>query len=228
MLQSFTTSVAKKQIVAVTGLLLIGFILGHLAGNFAIFAGPEALNSYGEKIKALGPLLWAVRIALIFFAVVHIAFTIWVTVENRAARGEDYAIDNNFGRTSWAKKTMIYSGLLIFLFLFLHLSDFTFADKYGEQSVLGDSGESFGLYGIVWNAFLNPLRVFVYILTMIVLGMHLSHGVQSFFQTLGIVGKESLPLLEKVSMALGIIVAVGYSSIPLYVIIRHYTIGPGV
>jgi len=224
------TSIVKKQIVAVSGLLLVGFILAHLSGNFNMFLGPEWLNGYAKHLEDLGPLLWGMRIGLLAKAVVHITFTVLVTIENRRSRGVAYAVSGTRGGTTFAKKTMILSGLMVLSFLFLHLSDFTLGDKHGPSSVVAgvNGGESLGLYGLVWNAFLNPLRVVVYIFAVCCLGLHLSHGIQSSTQSLGLSDEAVMRRVTLASRVVGALVALGYSSIPLYVIVRHFTVGIGV
>lgn len=224
------TSIIKKQIVAVSGLALVGFILAHLAGNFNIFLGPEWLNGYAEHLEELGPVLWLMRIGLLAAAIVHITFTVLVTIENRRSRGVAYAVAGSRGGTTFAKKTMILSGLMVLSFLFLHLSDFTFADKHGPAGIVAgaNGGESLGLYGIVWNAFLNPLRVVVYIFAVCCLGLHLSHGIQSCTQSLGLSDEAVLQRVTFAARAIGALVALSYASIPVYVIVRHFTVGIGV
>ncbi len=222
------SSVAKKQIVALTGLVLIGYVLIHLMGNFFIFGGPDALNRYAEKLHALGPLLWLARLILIAAAVVHIVVTVILWFENRSARTVGYAVSADFGSTTFAKKTMIYTGLVILFFLFLHLWDFTFANKTGEASIIpGRSNPvSQGLFGVVWNSFLQPWRAIIYIVAVSCVGLHLSHSIQSFLQTLGLNNAAFLDKLERFSNVVGTLIAIGYSVIPLYVIIRHYIFGP--
>ena len=141
-------SVVKKQIVAVTGIMLVTFIFGHLAGNFLIFAGPDALNAYAEKIQGLGAFLWVVRSGLLAAFVTHITFTVWVTLENRAARGERYIARNTLGETTWAKRTMILSGALVFLYVFVHLTISRFRPL--ATVIAGvNNDESLGLFGLV-------------------------------------------------------------------------------
>ena len=223
-------SLVKKQIDAVTGIVLVTFIFGHLAGNFLIFAGPEALNRYAEKIQGMGGFLWVVRLGLLAAFLTHITFTIWVTLENRAARGERYEVRNTLGNTTWAKRTMILSGAMVFCYVFIHLNDFTFPEKVGPSTVIPgvNDNESLGLFGLVWNSFLHPLRAGFYILAVSLLGMHLSHGIESVFQSLGTPLGQQRPKLLKISRIIGFLVALGFSSIPIYVIVRHYTIGAGV
>ena len=225
------TSVVKKQIVAVTGLMGVGFIIGHMAGNTLLLLGPEAFNGYAEMLHAVPELLWVVRVTLIAAFVIHVYFTIALTLENRAARTDPYAVAATHGETTFAKKTMIYTGLLVFFFLFLHLTDFTFPDKTGPNTVLaGADGEaSYAIYGLVWNSFAkNILRSVFYILAVCCVGLHLSHGIQSLFQTIGFFNDRYTPVIRKASIVLGALVAIGFSLIPLYVVIRHFTIGPAV
>lgn len=226
----FLSSVAKKQIVAITGLMLVGFILIHLGGNFMIFGGPDKLNGYAEDLHKLGPILWVARIVLLTAVLIHITLTITLYFENRSARGQGYAIYNDFGNTTFAKRTMVLTGGVIAFFVLIHLSDFTFSAKTGPATVIPgvNNNESLGLFGLVWMSFLRPWRVALYVGAVCMVGMHLSHGIQSFLQTLGINHSQWTPYIERVSTLIGILVAIGYSTIPLYVIIRHYTMGVGV
>jgi succinate dehydrogenase / fumarate reductase cytochrome b subunit len=220
---SLNSSIIKKQIVALTGLLQGLFILGHLAGNFLIYAGPEAFNGYAEFLASQGKILWFVRGGLLLCFLVHVFFAVQVYLENRSARGgQKYAVAATHGKTTFAKKTMILSGLLVFFFLWLHLVDFTFGEKTGPVTVVTGAadGDTLGLFGLVWNSFLfNEYwwRPLIYILVVCFLGMHLSHGVQSIFQTYGFSHDRITPWIQRLSMILGIVIALAYSSIPAYV-----------
>lgn len=219
------SSVLKKQIVAVTGLALVGFIILHLAGNFIIFLGPAAFNHYSEMLHAVPELLWIARVTLIVALIAHIYFTILVTIENRASGGANrYAVHATHGETNFAKKFMILTGALLFFFLFLHLSDFTIGEKTGPQTVLKD--QPLALYGLVWNSFLNPLRVIVYLAAVWCVGMHLSHGIQSMFQSIGFYHDRYTPVIRNASLAIGAVVAGGFSLIPVYIIVRNLLGGP--
>ncbi len=222
-------SIMKKQIVAISGLLLIGFLFAHLAGNMLLFGPPEGINEYAQKLQELGPILWLFRIGLALTFAVHISFTLWVALENRAARSGRYAVSNDRGGTDFATKTMVYSGLLIAVYLLLHLSDFAFGDHYGEATIVAgaETEESLGLYGLIWNSFIQPWRVVVYVFAVGVVGLHVSHGLQSFIQTLGFANDDVLPVLKTVSRIVGLLIALGYAAIPIYMIVRHYTIGIG-
>lgn len=225
-----TRSVAKKQVVAITGFLLVLFILGHLGGNLLIFLGPAWFNAYAKHLASLGPLLWVIRLGLITVFLVHIGFTVWVTLENRKARGDQaYEAFNPKGGDKWATRTMIWTGILVFLFIFFHIAHFTLGDKQGESSVitLGKYTEQLGLFGLVWNRFTSFFWSLFYIVAVTAVGMHLSHGVQSTFQSFGFDPEQFGGIAGKVSLAVGAIVAVGFSAIPIYVIITHYSAGIG-
>ncbi|MBI4556378.1 MAG: succinate dehydrogenase cytochrome b subunit [Candidatus Hydrogenedentes bacterium] len=224
------SSIGRKQILAVAGLVWIKYLIMHLAGNFLIFGGPELLNGYSEKLHAMLPLLWFARVILIIALLIHIYFAIILTFENWRARSVPYAVKAAKGDNSWAARTMIYTGLIVVVFLWLHLTDFTIADKAGEASFVETSQGriSLGLYGLVWNAFLRPWHVFIYFLTLVVVGLHVSHGVQSFFQTFGLFDERYTPAIRKLSVIFGAVIAVGFATIPIYVIIRHFTVGVGV
>ncbi len=216
-----STSIVKKQIVAITGLGLAGFVVFHLSGNLLIFLGPEAFNGYAEKFEKLGELKWLPRAGLIVFAILHVYFTVLVVLENREARGSRYVVHNDFGSTSWAKRTMILSGLIVFFFIFIHIGDFTLPEKSGAPTVVPGvaDGESLGLYGLVWNSYLVWWRALFYVIAVCCVGMHISHGIQSVFQTLGINHPVYTPIIKRASIAVGVVVASGFSAIPLFVLI---------
>lgn len=225
------TSIARKQTVALTGLILVTFVVLHLAGNLLLFAGPDTFNSYAEHLRGLGPLLWMMRVVLLIGVLIHITLTILLTLENLRSRGTPYEVKNDFGETSFAKKTMIYTGLLVFFFLFLHLSDYSFAVKTGPATAVATAvgaPEELGLFGLVWNSFLRPWRSVVYVLAVSCVGLHVSHGIESLCQTMGAKPEGYMPIIRRISVGIGVLVGVGFSSIPVYVWIRHLTVGFGV
>ncbi len=226
-----STSVFRKQVVAITGIFLVLYIVAHLGGNLLIFAGPGALNAYAEALHEVEHVLWAMRVVLLAAFVIHIYMTIKLTQENRAAGAGRYAVSEPKGDWPLSRRTMVLTGLLVFFFFFFHLADFTFADHHGDASVVVTAeGEekNLGLYGLVWNAFLDPWRSAFYVVAVIAVGMHLSHGIQSLFQSLGLTHPRYTPWIHKVSVLVGVIVAVSFALIPIYVLIRHHTIGVGV
>lgn len=216
------SSILRKQIVAVTGLALVGFILAHLSGNLLIFGGPEMLNGYAKKLRDLGALLWVLRIGLLAAFLTHVFLTIQLTLENRAARIHRYAVGGSKVDVElvFAKRTMILSGLVIFVYIGLHLIDFTFRDHHGPNSIVavaeGDPVD-LGLYGLVWNSFLQPWRAILYLFVMVVLGFHLAHAIQSVATTLGYHDWALTPKLRRASLYIGMAVALAYSLIPIYI-----------
>ena len=208
------SSIAKKQIVAVTGLMLVLFVISHLAGNLFIYAGPQALNSYSHKLHSLGPLLLAVRLALLAVVLTHILVTYFLVLENIKARGpKRYQVDAP--PLSWSQRLMPYSGTYLFLYIIWHILDFTLIDHHGPRSFI--NGHSYGLYGVVVNAFADPLHAMLYVIAMCFLGLHLAHGVESFIQTLGFKHARWAKGLKTFSEFFALAMIVGYSSIPVYV-----------
>ena len=213
-----TSSIGKKQIVATTGLLLILFVIGHLAGNLFIYGGPKAYNGYSDFLHHLRPGLYLIEYALAVIFVIHLYYTALIVMENYQARGTRYAVYKPIGERSLATRLMPYTGTIIFAFVIWHLIDFTFADPQGPRSIL-PNGQPAGLYGIVYNAFADPVHGFLYIVAMICLGLHLAHGIQSFFQTFGFTHPQHTLCIRRVSNFLGILITIAYSTIPIYVLL---------
>ncbi len=211
------TSICKKQIVAITGLMLVLFIIAHLVGNLFIYGGPSAFNAYAEKLEHLGIVLKVMEYGLLLVFLIHIWFTATVVLENIKARGglTRYAVDYPSQQRSWATRLMPYSGTYILLYVIWHLFDFTFIDKEGPRSYIGD--ESYGLYGVVVNAFADPLHAVLYVIAMCFLGLHLAHGVESVIQTLGIKNSKHSTAINNFSRCFAILIVIGFSSIPIYI-----------
>lgn len=210
----FKSSIEKKQIVATTGLILIGFVAGHLAGNLFIYLGPEAFNGYAKKLAGLRPGLYLVEAILCILFIIHLWLTSLLAAENSKARPVRYQVSKDIGDRSLAARLMPVTGTVIILFVIWHLKDFTFSDHHGARSILSD-GQSYGLYGVVYNSFLDPIHCLLYVLAMAAVGFHLTHGIQSFVQTFGFYHPRYTPVVRKFSRALGLFVAVAYSSIPV-------------
>lgn len=221
------SSILRKQLIAVTGLALVGFVIAHLAGNATFFFGPTAFNDYAHKMQSLGPLLWIMRGGLITVATVHVVFTLALVYENRRARPRRYKRSKAKGDRSWATRTMVYSGLLIVAFLALHLTDFTFAAKDGPRSVIDGVNDdaNLELFGLVWTSFKQWWRAGFYVLAMAAVGAHLSHAIQSVFQTFGLNHERYTPWIRRFSVALGVLVAFGFSAIPIYVFLADRPLG---
>jgi succinate dehydrogenase / fumarate reductase, cytochrome b subunit len=217
------TSVAKELAAALAGLALVAFILAHLAGNFYLFFGPEAFNGYAEKLKSLGPLLWLARAGLIIMFATHLALSVWIRYTGlRAAGWSRYAVQTTSGGTTIAKRTMLYSGILMVCFLALHLKDFTLASKEGVGTDVIFFGVEMGLFGLVWNAFANPLHAAIYILAVFAVGLHFSNALSSVWVTTGLLSEKATRAANRAALALGMAIALAFSSIPVYVLVRTY------
>lgn len=215
--QYFNSSIGKKQIVALTGLALILFVIGHLAGNLFIYGGPQVFNDYAKKMASLRPALYVVEIALLIIFVIHLYVTALLVWENIQARGKGYAVYKPVGKRSWAARLMPCTGAVVLAFVIWHLLDFTFVDHNGPRSFMPD-GMHLGLYAIVYHSFSNPLHSFLYIAAMVAVGLHLAHGIQSFFQTFGWNDPRYTCVIKKISNGVGTLIALAYSSIPVYVL----------
>ena len=211
------TSISKKQIVALTGLLLILFIIVHLIGNLLIFGGADLFNGYVEFLDHLRPGTTTAEFILAGIFITHITFTAMLVYVNIKARGgyKRYAVDKSVGDRSWATRLMPLSGAYIFFFLIWHIFDFTLARDDGPRSFI--AGKSLGLYGVVINSFKDPLHSILYIIAVCFVGLHLAHGVQSVIQTWGVDRSKFARPLILGSRIFGFIIAFGFSSLPIYV-----------
>lgn len=210
------SSIGQKQVVAASGLLLVVFIFGHLGGNLLIYGGPDLFNAYAERLHSLGILLWMVRIALATVFFTHIYFTYRLVMANRAARPVGYKMVK--APDSYSAKWMSVTGTTILVFLVFHLWDYAFQDPYAKSSVIGNI--NLGLFGLVYNSFTNPVRVVLYSATMVALGFHLDHAIQSCLQTFGWVGPR-LSCAKKVGRCIAIVVATLFAIIPFFVMLNH-------
>ena len=230
-----TSSIGKKYVMGMTGLLLCGFLVTHLSGNLLIFRGADAYNEYAAKLHSLGPLLWAAEIGLLVLFVVHIGLAIWLTVENRAARGrQGYENRDSKQNTSILnaapRSWMFISGSVVLVFLLLHLADMrfglrdTFTDfAYPAEFNEGPEG-SFDAgrpevlrYERSIAILRTPLSATVYVVGVLFLGFHLSHGFASAFRSLGVAHPVYTPIIYYVGIAFSVIIAVGFASLPIYV-----------
>ena len=190
---------------------MLGFVCGHLAGNMLIFAGPEMFNAYAAKLASLRPGLLLIEALLALIFILHIIVTITLVIENFRARGGGYEVKSDVGNRSLSARIMPYTGGIIFVYVLVHIWDFTF-DGFGAGGLI--NGEDFGLFGVVFNSFKSPLHSFLYILAMMALGFHLSHAIQSVFRTFGVCSDAVMSIIVKASIAIGVLIAILYSSIP--------------
>lgn len=221
------SSIGRKLVVALTGLGLVGFLLGHLAGNLQIFGGPEPLNAYAQTLKDLGPALWVVRLGLLAIALAHVVLTLRLAAENRAARGSRYAVERRI-QASAGSRSMLLTGLVVLAFVLYHLAHYTWQVAHPEFAGRLDAAGRHDVYSMVVGSFQQPHIAGLYVVALVLLGLHLSHGVSSVFQTLGFRHPKYEKLLTRAGPVFGALVAAGYLSIPLAVQAGLLALPPGV
>jgi len=218
---SCQTSIGKKWIVSLTGLVLVAYVLGHLAGNLQIFLPNKTrINMYGAFLHSLGPALWAIRAFLLACFAVHIITTIQIACENRLARPDRYE-GAHYRRATWAGRSMVVSGLIVLCFVIFHILHFTAhvvrPDFDNLKEILPNGVERHDVFKMVVLGFQDKGASCFYILGMILLCMHLSHGFDSLVQTFGLKSKRIVHIVEYGGRALAVVICIGYISIPIAV-----------
>lgn len=211
----FDASIGKKAIMAVTGAILFLFVIGHMLGNLQIYIGAEQINSYGAHLRELGPGLWVIRGILLVIVVLHLvtAFQLWR--QNRNARPVNY-VKTGFVQASFASRTMIVSGPILAGFIVYHLLHFTTGHCLSGGLAYLENGH-IDVYANVVKGFSFVPASLVYIFSMVVLGYHLSHGVWSMFQSLGMNHPRYMPWIKHFAFWSTVAIVVGNISIPIAV-----------
>lgn len=214
----YRSAIFKKAVMAVTGIMLFGFIVSHMAGNLKVFFGPQEINQYAEALRELGKpflpktaLLWILRFGLLGAAVLHIWSAVALTLENKRARPKNYAVRKPV-QMDFAQRTMRYSGFLILGYLIYHILHFTTGQAHPDF-VYGD------VYRNLVIGFENPLVVAVYIVVNVMLAFHLYHGLWSMFQSLGINHPSINGLKRPFAAVFAVVVCVGFIAVPISVLI---------
>ncbi len=216
----FQSSIGKKYLMAGSGLVLFGFVAGHMVGNLQIFLGPEALNRYAHFLQSLGELLWVVRFSLLAMLGLHIWSAVMLTIENRRARPLTYEGGGSYA-ASVASRTMIYTGLIIAAFVVYHLLHFTVRapvdltpQDLATMKTTLHGQEVHDVYRMVIVGFQQPVVAAFYIVAVTLLSFHLGHGVAAMFQSLGLKNRAWNPAIQMFGTAASWVLAVGYVSIP--------------
>ena len=206
----YTSTTGKKAAMAVSGCILFLFVVGHLIGNLQIYEGPDKLNRYAVLLRSMPALLWGVRTVLLAMVLLHIWSSIQLAARNIDARPVGYRMKKAAG-SSYASRTMYWSGPIILAFVIYHLLDFTFGK-------LNPHFEPGNVYGNVVASFqLIPVAAF-YIIAMLLLCLHLYHGLWSMFQSLGIAHPRYTPMLRRGAAVMATLIALGNISIPIAVL----------
>ena len=206
------SSVGKKQIMAVTGLIWTGFLIFHLLENVGLLINPQKYNEYAHFLISLGPVLWVAEAVLLITLLVHMWLAVRLTFENKRARPQKYAVRAKKGESNLAAETMIVTGVFIAFFVVWHLISF----KYGtDYRVVYEGKEIRDLHRTVMECFASLWFSLAYIVVMGMVGLHLSHGFQSAFQSLGLDHPGLTPMIRKASLGLGWFLGLGFALIAL-------------
>lgn len=217
------STIFNKVIMAITGIIWVGYVIVHMLGNLQFFIGREMINNYAEFLHSIPELLWIARIVLIVSLILHIYTSLKLKFLNNSAKPIGYA-KKSYKKSTIYSRTMIYTGLMILFFVIYHVLHFTMhvtdpsystmIEQYGPNNYF----ERHDVYNMVIAGFKEPLISIVYIVAVVFLGFHLSHAIQSMFQTLGINGPKITPKLVTLAKVIGFIVMIGFAAVPLSVL----------
>jgi succinate dehydrogenase / fumarate reductase cytochrome b subunit len=214
--------IISKILVAITGLMMVGFILGHTAANVLVFLGPDLgrdlLNTYAAGLKDAPLLLWGARGGLIVALIVHVLMTIKLVMLNKASKPINYKVKNHH-RANFASQGMMIFGLVILFFLIYHLMHYTFGVTHPEFMDYTDLKGRHDVYKMVVAGFQQPIISIFYVVAVIGLGFHLKHGVQSMIHTLGISSNNIMANTKKVSNILSIAITLLLAFIPISILL---------
>jgi len=220
-MQFTSSSIGRKILMAITGQAMVLFAVVHLLGNSSIFGWlTGGINAYAEHLHSLPlPIIISVRLILLAIVCIHIWFGIQLTIENRGGRPQQYAVKST-QKATFASENMIWTGSLLALFLAYHLAHFTFQVINPETAALTNLVPLHNemvpnVMGMVVAGFKNFFVSFIYVGAMVALFLHLSHGIQSFFQTMGWSCDKSQPIIIKLGTLVALALFLGYVTIPL-------------
>ncbi|MEM7124878.1 MAG: succinate dehydrogenase cytochrome b subunit [Chloroflexota bacterium] len=221
----YRTSIGKKVIMAVTGLLWVGFVVFHMYGNLKIFSGAPYFNAYAEGLRELGTplfghlhLLTVARAGLVVTLLAHIWAAVTLSLQARNARPKNYSV-KRVVQASWASQYIRWGGVAIFFFIIYHLAHFTWGVPF-----LHSQFDRHDPYANVVFGFSAPYNVAIYLVAVTALGFHLYHGVWSMLQTLGLNSQEYSPAIRLVAVALGFLIPVGFASVPIAILAGFVTL----
>jgi succinate dehydrogenase / fumarate reductase cytochrome b subunit len=221
----FTSSLGKKYVMAVTGFVMFLFVIAHLAGNLQIFIGPEAINRYGHFLQSNPEIIWPARIFLLLMLVLHIWAAVKLSAENKAARPVAYAEWQPVSST-YASRTMLMSGIIVFVFIVYHLLHFTAQVQYINLTHKNfvdfvDPEKRHDIFKMMVVGFSNIWVSVFYIVGMALLCLHLSHGASSMFQSMGWKSPVYGPFLDKTARWVAVLIFLGYVSIPVAILLGY-------
>ncbi len=202
----YSSSLGRKFFVAGAGLSLCGFLVLHLSGNLLIFKGPGVFNHFAQTLDS-NPFILPAELILAGLFLLHIAIALIVRYHNYQARPIGYVKYSAKGGRTWGSRTMTATAFIVLAFLIIHLKDFRFGDR------------SQGVYHLVVSCLKNPYYAVFYIIAMLSLSLHLSHGFQSAFQTFGLNHPKYTPAIKKLGYLFAAVIGLGFSSIPFWIML---------
>lgn len=217
--KTLSSTLGRKLLMALTGLFLIIFLIGHVSGNTLLFKndGGEAFNIYA-KFMTTNPAVKILSYITYIAVIAHVIYSIILTGVNKSARPVPYASSQASTNSPWTSRNMGVLGTFVLIFLVVHLQGFWYQMHWGDLPEAEYNGEKYkDLYAIVTFAFQQEWLVALYVISMVFLGFHLSHGFSSAFQTLGLNHVKYSPAIKKVGLAFSIIVPALFASMPLYI-----------
>jgi succinate dehydrogenase / fumarate reductase cytochrome b subunit len=230
--RALDSTVGRKYIMGASGLALVAFVIVHLLENLLLyFSGGSPYNAYVERLHSLGPVLLVMEWGLAALILVHAFYAVRVTLSNKAARPEKYAMSKSKGEPSHSNissRNMWITGTLIFAFLLLHIWQFRFGPGMEAGYVFDLNGEKVrDLYRLVAETFHNPLYAGIYIVAMVFLGFHFRHGFWSAFQSLGVMSPRMSKGIYLLGATIAVLLAIGFIMIPIWFYFGPFNFGQG-
>lgn len=217
LIEAAQSQIGRKILTGITGILLVFFIIFHLAGNLTVFGDAEAMNRYSMYLHNLGWPLWIARIGLVLAFGIHAYIGISIWLKKRKSRPENYDVYSSKGgpsKQSLSSRSMTFTGVVLLIFLIIHINTFALGET---ETVMIDGQEASDLKTLVIDTFQNPLYAFGYTFVMLLLGAHLGHGIWSAFVSLTMKSKKMSSALYSIGLVLAVLLAVGFIFIPLYI-----------
>jgi succinate dehydrogenase / fumarate reductase cytochrome b subunit len=211
------STIGVKVVMAITGVIMFGYLVGHVSGNWLIFAGREKINQYSAFLHHTSWLLWGTRVILLIAVLLHLWATVRFLALRKQARPVSYGLKAPHG-TTWAARTMFWSGPVIALFIVYHILHLTTGTVHPSFHVNAESHEV-DVYQNLVDGFRHPLATGIYIVGMLAIGLHLSHGLWSMLQTIG-VNRPNLECgLRTAAVLLGVLICGGFIAVPAAVLL---------
>lgn len=225
--KALDSSVGQKYVMSISGIALVLFVIVHLLGNLTLYVKDDgaAFNQYAAALHSLGPLLWVAEVGLLVVFLLHIVWAFRISLQNRKARGVAYdqGIRTKGGPSnlSPASRNMFLTGLVLLVFLIVHVGNFRFGKYFAESTTVVDGVTTFNTFQIAVDTFTNPFMMLFYVVCIAFLGFHLRHGFWSALQSLGAMKPEWSKAIYTVGLLVAAVLALGFLGIPIFVFFAY-------